>query len=117
VSSPEGGTQPLFRVRVRWTDPDSHARRTGRALVPAGTRRGDRVEVWLDSRGHGVEAPLTGTMVWQHTLTSGIWAMGGTTVLVLLVRVTVRRASERHHLAEWEREWERTEPEWRNRTP
>ncbi|MDQ0785523.1 hypothetical protein [Streptomyces sp. B3I8] len=117
VSSTEGGTQPLYRVRVRWTVPDSGARRTGRALVPAGTRQGDRAEVWLDRQGRGVEAPVTGTMVWQHTLTTGIWAMGGATAVVLLGRVTVRRASERHHMAEWEREWERTEPEWRNRTP
>jgi hypothetical protein len=117
VSSTEGGKQPLYRVEVRWTVPHSDTLRTGRALVPAGSRQGDRAEVWLDRQGHGVDPPMTNTMVWQHALTTGIWATGGAATVLLVGRLTVRRVGERHRMAEWEREWERTEPEWRNRTP
>ncbi|EGG43431.1 integral membrane protein [Streptomyces griseoaurantiacus M045] len=116
VTSAEGGKQPLYRVRIQWTAPDTGATHSGRALVPAGTRQGDRAQVWLDRQDRGVEAPMTDTMVWQHTLTTGIWATGGAATVVLLGKVVMRRVSERHRMAEWEREWERTEPEWRNRT-
>jgi hypothetical protein len=115
VPSAQSGRQPLYRVAVRWTDPDA-GKRTGQALVPAGSHRGDRTRVWLDAHGRGVDPPASDAAVWQHALTTGVWVTGGAVAVVLMGNLSVRKVGERHRLAEWEREWERTEPEWRNRT-
>jgi hypothetical protein len=68
--------------------------------------------VWLDSRGRNVAAPPDDMAVWQHAVTVGVCAAGGTAAVVLVGRVIGRRIALRHRLAEWEREWERTGPRW-----
>lgn len=113
--STEGGRQPLYPVKVRWTEPGKGAR-TALAEVPAGSRRGDRVEVWLDAEGRGVAPPPTDAAVWQHALAAGVWAAGGAAGAVLLGRAVIGRVAERHRMAEWEAEWARTGPGWGRRT-
>ncbi|WP_367325223.1 DUF3592 domain-containing protein [Streptomyces sp. HUAS ZL42] len=108
------GRQHSYRVTVRWTEPGIGARTTT-ARVPSGTRSGDVVDVWFDTRGRSVAAPMSGTAVWQHTLTMGVCAAGGAAAVVLLGHAVVRRVALRHRLEEWEREWARTEPEWTRR--
>lgn len=115
VPSAQGGKQPTYDVKVRWTDP-GRGTRTGEARVQAGLRRGDRTEVWLDARGDSVAAPITSAAIWQHTLSAGVWTAGGAVGLVLAVRFGVRRVAERHRMAEWADEWARTGPEWGRRT-
>ncbi|MFF6785130.1 hypothetical protein [Streptomyces sp. NPDC012510] len=109
-----GDKQPQYWVQARWTEPDGGSR-TGEARVQAGTERGDRADVWLDSAGRSVPAPPTDTAVWQHALAMGTWTTGGVVAVVLLGHFAVRRVATRHRLAEWEREWARTGPEWRHR--
>ncbi|MDX2676462.1 Rv1733c family protein [Streptomyces sp. NY05-11A] len=116
VPSVEGGSRQTVRVSVRWTPPGEHVR-TAAARVPAGTRQGDVVEVWFDDRGRSVAPPPNDTMVWQHALTMGTCAAGGTAAAVLLGHAVVRRVAMRHRLDEWEREWTRTEPQWTRRRP
>jgi hypothetical protein len=107
-------TERKQRVTVRWTDPDG-TRRTDTALVPAGTLRGERVDVWLDSAGRSVSPPTTGATIWQHTVTIGVCATAGAAGLVLLGHVLFRRVTTAHRLTEWEREWARVEPQWSRR--
>ncbi|MGW0842258.1 Rv1733c family protein [Streptomyces sp. NPDC002787] len=114
VPTVHGDKQPLHWVQARWTEPDGGSR-TGEARVPAGTERGDRADVWLDSAGRSVQAPPTDTAVWQHALAMGTCATGGVVGLVLLGHFAVRRVATRHRLAEWEREWARTGPDWGHR--
>ncbi|WP_329406770.1 hypothetical protein OG802_02655 [Streptomyces sp. NBC_00704] len=116
VPSVEGGRQQMVAVSVRWTPPGGHAR-TATARVPAGTHRGDVVDVWFDRHGRSVAPPPNDTMVWQHTLTLGICVAGGSAATVLLGHAAVRRVAMRHRLAEWEREWALTEPQWTRRRP
>ncbi len=111
----QGGKQPLYQVKVRWTEPGKGTRTTV-TEVPAGSRRGDHTEVWLDAKGHGVAPPPSDAAVWQHTLTAGVWAAGGVAGTVLLARAVLSRVAERHRMAEWEAEWARTGPDWRRRT-
>jgi hypothetical protein len=80
--------------------------------VPAGTRTGDSVSVWFDARGRSVAPPPDDTAVWQHAVTIGLVAAGGSAAAVLLVHAVERRIALRHRLAEWEREWARTGPRW-----
>lgn len=112
----EGVRQQMSTVAVRWTPPGEPPR-TATARVPAGTHAGEMVDVWFDTRGRNVEPPPNDTMVWQHTLTMGACAAGGTAVVVLLGHAVVRRVAMRHRLGEWEREWARTEPQWTRRRP
>ncbi|MGW5431101.1 Rv1733c family protein [Streptomyces sp. NPDC004059] len=100
-----------YRAHVRWTEPGKGTR-TAWARVPAGTRTGDTVPVWLDARGRGVAPPPDNAAVWQHTVTVGLVAAGGTAAIVLLGHAVERRIALRHRLAEWEREWARTGPRW-----
>jgi len=109
-----GGRQHLYRVRVLWTEPGAGAR-TATAHVPAGTRRGDAVDLWLDARGRTVAPPPGAAAVWQHTVVVGVCATGVTAGAVLLALTAVRRTVVRRRLAEWERAWARTEPEWTRR--
>ncbi|MER6632435.1 hypothetical protein ABT301_30160 [Streptomyces sp. NPDC000987] len=108
------GRQHAYRAAVRWTDPAGEVH-TARARVPAGTRRGDTVDVWLDSRGRTVPAPPSRGDVRQHSLAVGACAAAGTAALVLLGHAVVRRVALGRRLAEWERAWARTGPEWTRR--
>jgi hypothetical protein len=100
-----------YRAQVRWTEPGKGTR-TAVARVPAGTRAGDAVAVWFDSRGRSVPPPPSTAAVWQHTVTVGVCATGGAAGVVLLGHAVERRIALRHRLDEWEREWARTGPRW-----
>ncbi len=103
-----------YRAEVRWTEPGPQTR-TAVANVPAGTRAGDTVTVWFDSRGRAVAPPPNDVAVWQHTVAVGLGVGGGTATIVLLARAVERRVALRHRLAEWERAWARTGPAWTRR--
>ncbi|GAB2881550.1 hypothetical protein GCM10027074_57290 [Streptomyces deserti] len=114
LPSAQAGAQHAYRATVRWTEP-GEGERTAVARVPGDTRQGEKVDVWFDSRGRNVTPPVDGADVWQHTLTVGVCATGGAVAVVLLGHGVVRRAALSRRLAEWEREWARTEPEWSHR--
>ncbi len=85
------------------------------ARVPAGTRNGDTVDLWLDSQGRSVAPPADSRAIWQHTVTMGVCATGGAVAVILLGHMVVRHAAMRRRLAEWEQEWAATEPRWAGR--
>ncbi|MFS8199915.1 hypothetical protein ACLVWQ_14655 [Streptomyces sp. CWNU-52B] len=103
--------RPVQRVTVRWTGPGERAH-TGETRVSAATRVGDHRYVWLDDRDRIVPAPTSRTVVWQHTLAVGACGAGLAVAGVLAAHALVRRAATRRRMAEWEREWARTGPEW-----
>ncbi|MGW7821170.1 Rv1733c family protein [Streptomyces puniciscabiei] len=111
LSSEQSDRAYAYRAQVRWTEPGKGIR-TAWARVPAGTRTGDTVSVWFDARGRSVAPPPGAAAVWQHTVTVGLVAAGGSAALVLLGHAVERRIALRHRLAEWEREWARTGPRW-----
>ncbi|MFI5973349.1 hypothetical protein [Streptomyces sp. NPDC051452] len=111
LSSTMGDREHPFRAQVRWTEPGKGTRTTW-ARVPTGTRTGDTVSVWLDSRGRGVAPPPDDAAVWQHAITLGLGAAGGAAGVVLVGRAVERRIALRHRLTEWERAWARTGPRW-----
>ncbi|MEU6139828.1 hypothetical protein ABZ848_05625 [Streptomyces sp. NPDC047081] len=114
LPSVQGGREHSFRVDVRWTDPVTGTHTT-RARVPAGTGHGDTVDVWLDAQGRTVSPPPGQTQIWQHTVTIGTCAAGGTVAVVLLANAVIHRVTLGHRLTEWEAEWTRTEPLWTRR--
>ncbi|MFJ3718454.1 hypothetical protein [Streptomyces sp. NPDC090057] len=100
-----------YQAEVRWTEPGAGTR-TAVARVPAGSRAGDLVTVWFDTRGRAVAPPPNDVAVWQHTVTVGLCAAGGSAAVILLGYAVQRRAALRHRMDEWEREWARTGPRW-----
>lgn len=114
VPTAHGDRQPTYAVKARWTDPRGDTR-TGLARVPAGTRSGESAPVWLDARGRSVDPPPTSEAIWQHALAFGACTTAGAVAVVLAGNLLVRRIALRHRLAEWEREWARTGPEWGRR--
>ncbi|MFI2636034.1 hypothetical protein ACH5A2_37590 [Streptomyces collinus] len=114
LPSVQAGGQHVYRATVRWTEP-GEGTRTAKARVPADTRQGETVDVWFDDRGRNVLPPVDGAAVWQHTLTIGTCAAGGAVLVVLFGHFLVRRVALRHRLAEWDRAWARTEPQWTHR--
>ncbi|MFJ5733174.1 Rv1733c family protein [Streptomyces paradoxus] len=106
--------QHAYRATVRWSEP-GEGTRTATARVPADTRQGETVDVWFDDRGRNVLPPVDDSAVWQHTLTIGTCAAGGAVLVVLVGHFLVRRVALRHRLAEWDRAWARTEPQWTHR--
>ena len=110
----QSGREHPYRVDVRWSDPVTGTH-TATARVPSGTRHGDTVKVWFDSEGRPVAPPPGVSEIWQHTVSLGICAAGGTLALALLGGTLIRHTAHRNRLLEWERAWARTEPEWTRR--
>ena len=89
----EGGRNSAYRVAVRWTEPGGARAPGHRARARRAPHRGDMVDVWLDARGRSVAPPPDATAVWQHTVTLGMAAAGGTAAVVLLGHAVVRRVT------------------------
>ncbi|MFI8949637.1 hypothetical protein ACIGO6_24305 [Streptomyces sp. NPDC053750] len=114
LPSVEGIPQHSYRATVHWSTPDG-SERTTTARVPAGTRHGDTVHVWLDSRGRSVPPPADDSTVWQHSITIGAFTALGAALPILLAHCAVRRVALRRRMAEWDRDWALTEPQWTHR--
>ncbi|MFJ8193959.1 hypothetical protein ACIQ8D_30005 [Streptomyces sp. NPDC096094] len=114
LPSVQADGQHSYRATVRWSTPDG-AERSTTTRVPTGARHGDAVDVWLDSRGRSVPPPTDGSAVWQHTVTIGVCTTAGAALTVLLAHCAVRRVALRRRLAEWDRDWALTEPQWTHR--
>ncbi|GGL67473.1 hypothetical protein GCM10010095_60540 [Streptomyces anthocyanicus] len=114
LSTGELGGQHTYRATVHWKAPDGTEKSTT-ARVPADTRHGDTVDVWLDSRGQSVPPPSDSAEIWQHSATIGSFTTIGTVLTVLLAHRAVRAVAMRHRMAEWDRDWALTEPQWSHR--
>lgn len=114
LPSVQAGGQHSFRATVRWSTPDGTAKSTT-ARVPANTRHGDTVDIWLDARGRSAPAPADDAAIRQRGITIGALTTLGAALAVLLAHRAVRRAALRHRLAEWDRDWALTEPRWTRR--
>ncbi|MEW2412857.1 hypothetical protein AB0953_03875 [Streptomyces sp. NPDC046866] len=88
---------------------------TGTVAVPAKTRKGDTVRVWVDDRGN-VAAPPPGRAE-LVTESLGLGAAAATAILLasgVLLRVGLRIVDARTARA-WESEWADVEPVWTGR--
>ncbi|SNS10886.1 hypothetical protein SAMN04488107_1408 [Geodermatophilus saharensis] len=94
-----------------WTAPDGSSGED-EVRVPAGTRAGDTVRIWLDADGRRTGAPLSETGV---RVTA---AVAGTVTALLLaasavtLHAAVRALLDRARSRRWAREWAEVEPVW-----
>lgn len=106
--------RPVSVAAVTWRDP-AHRVHTGSLPVPAATRRGDTVRLWIDDDGNAASAPpgAAETALNAIGLGAGASAVG---VLAAGAFVGARlRSIDRHSARAWEREWESVEPRWSGR--
>jgi hypothetical protein len=98
---------------VRWTAPDGTVHKDRAKVVP-GAPAGTSVTVWADRANRMVSPPATASEALLQTVLAGVLVaqVAGTTVWAggRLVRARLVR----RRLAEWDAEWRRVEPEWRN---
>ncbi|ATL32238.1 hypothetical protein [Streptomyces formicae] len=105
------GSRTTYPVEVRWTGPGG-AVHTAVARVESGATAGSRTDVWLDARGKGTTAPMGEDVQWGTAIAVGgagsfvVWMSAGG------VWLTVRAVTHRRRMAEWERAWARTGPQW-----
>ncbi|UQW99840.1 hypothetical protein [Streptomyces sp. RerS4] len=107
-------SRPVTVATATWHYP-SRRPHTETIPVPAGTRNGDTVRVWVDDNGSAAAAPpsqadiaLNAVAIGTGTL-AGIVLAGGALVAVRLRIVDARSARA------WESEWAGIEPLWSGR--
>lgn len=100
---------------IRWTGPDGTAH-TGRAKVVPGITAGSRITVWADGRGHMVAKPLGTTESWLQAAVTGILVAPAAGAAIWSTGRLLCGHLMRRRLAEWEEEWKRVGPVWRNRS-
>ncbi|WP_327279867.1 MULTISPECIES: hypothetical protein [unclassified Streptomyces] len=107
-------TRPLLVAPATWQD-RSHRVHTESVPVPAETRKGGTVRLWVDDNGNAATEPPGAPDVALNAMGQGT----GASALVVLVAgafVYARlRGVDRHSARAWESEWEKVEPQWSGR--
>ena len=98
-------------ARARWTAPDGTARR-GYVVVPAGTRAGGTVRIWVDRAGWQTGPPLRPDQVTGQTVLAMVIAPLMLGALVVCAGALGLQAVDRRRLAAWDAEWQTTGPRW-----
>ena len=101
------------RVKVGWTDPAGWPHE-GSMSMPAGTRAGTPVTIWLDNSGAIAPPPRTASD--SNAMGGAIGlsaAMISWLVLAGLTRLAVALL-DRRRIRDWEREWAHVAPRWRH---
>ncbi|MGW3652893.1 Rv1733c family protein [Streptomyces sp. NPDC000878] len=100
-------------AQVRWTTVDG-VTHTARTKVEPEATAGTRVTAWADSTGALVAEPPTATEAKLEVVGTGLLVASGTGSAVLAGGWLVRKGLLRRRLVEWDAEWKRVGPQWRN---
>ncbi|MFE6690949.1 hypothetical protein ACFVFQ_31320 [Streptomyces sp. NPDC057743] len=100
-------------AKVRWVA-RGHTPRTGETAVAPGARVGDRAPVWLDRHGALVRDPGSPTDTMAMGTVVGIAAGCGAGLLIFSVDKIGVCVLDRRRSAQWEREWETLDAQWRH---
>ncbi|MBZ9599457.1 hypothetical protein K7B06_30870 [Streptomyces erythrochromogenes] len=113
-TGPRPGERPIVVAPVTWQYPDGR-RHADTVPVPAQTRKGDTVRVWVDDRGDAATAPPVTADLAMRAFGLGTVVFAGIALLAgALVRLGIRFVDARSARA-WESEWEDVEPVWTGR--
>jgi hypothetical protein len=113
VTAP-GTTLPRLLAEVTWTDADG-VPGTGPALVPAGTRAGQPVTIWLDRAGRPVAEPLDESAAVVAAIAGGAVVLLAGAVVLGFCWVGARSGIAVLNARGWDREWAQVEPQWTGR--
>jgi hypothetical protein len=107
-------TVSIVQARVRWHAPDSTTRYTY-LVVPAGTRAGTRVPVWVDRAGNLTTAPMDPVSIGDSALVVAIAVTVGLPLTVVALHYGLCFGLDVHRRRRWGQDWARVEREWRAR--
>ncbi|MGZ9929197.1 Rv1733c family protein [Streptomyces sp. NC-S4] len=109
------GSPPITVATATWHYP-AHRTHTATVGVPAATRSGDTVRVWVDDNGRVATGPPDPARVALDAAAVGAGALAGT-VLVGGAVVAVRlRVVDARCARAWDSEWAGVEPLWSGRS-
>ncbi|MDH6623100.1 plastocyanin [Streptomyces sp. LBL] len=100
-------------AKVRWTTADG-VTHTAKTKAEPGAAAGTRVTAWADSTGNLVSKPPTVAQAKLEAVGTGLLVVSGAGSTALAGGWLVRRRLLRRRLAEWDAEWKRVGPQWRN---
>lgn len=100
-------------VTVRWTDAVGSVHQTQAKVLP-GAPAGTRLTVWTDNADRVVAEPLGGTEAALQAALTGILVGPLAAGAIWAGGRLLRAALVRRRLTEWDEEWKRVGPEWRN---
>ncbi|MFD5412529.1 Rv1733c family protein [Streptomyces nojiriensis] len=105
---------PFTVATATWSYP-AHRTHTAPVRVPAATRSGDTIRVWVDDDGRAADAPPDQAHIALNAAAAGAGALTGI-VLVGGALVTVRlRIVDARSARAWASEWAGIEPLWSGR--
>ncbi|WP_438290504.1 Rv1733c family protein [Streptomyces sp. HUAS TT7] len=111
ASTDGAATRQVSPVAVRWTTSDGRTV-TGNVKMPEGTRSGSPTDIWVDTHDRTTTAPRSSSDsraqamgVGGVTTTAAGLAVGG-------LWLAFRSTANRRRMAEWERDWAVTGPQW-----
>ncbi|MFD7165212.1 Rv1733c family protein [Streptomyces violascens] len=111
ASTDGAASRSTFPATVRWTTPDGRTV-TGTVKMPEGTRSGTPTMIWADAHDKVTTAPANSSAIWTQSAVIGSASAAGTGLVVGGVWLVVRYTARRRRMAEWERGWAATGPEW-----
>ncbi|MGW5653892.1 Rv1733c family protein [Streptomyces humi] len=103
----------LTWATVRWTAADGSVH-TGRAKVVPSATAGTPVQVWASRGGRLVGAPASEAESALEAVAAGVLVGQSTSFVVYGGGLLVRRRLLSRRLAEWDDEWRRVGPQWRD---
>lgn len=101
-------------VPASWPGPDGK-QLTGDISVPAGSKAGSSVKVWVDGAGRITSPPLRSSQVRRAALLSAIAAPACLGLALLGLWGVAHQVIERRRLAGWDADWRVTGPQWTRR--
>jgi hypothetical protein len=103
--------QNTVPVPARWFGPRGQAR-SGEVSVPAGSRAGHTVQVWVDSSGQVTGPPLLGAELARRVVGAEVLAPLALGVVLVCLACVVRWLLNRRRLRDWEADWASIGPRW-----
>ena len=94
-----------------WTGP-AGADEKGILTVPAGTKAGSTVPIWLDQHGHRMPRPLSDSDIMGRSVSHAVVTLLLLSLLEVGAYASLRQALDRSRSRRWAAEWASVEPRW-----
>ncbi|MFI5640035.1 hypothetical protein ACIA8H_21825 [Streptomyces goshikiensis] len=113
-AGPEPSTRPVPVAPATWRD-TLHRVHKATVPVPASTRNGDTIRLWVDDQGNASTAPPGTALIALNAIsfgagTSAVIALAAGAAVYARLRIVDGRSAQA-----WESEWESVEPRWSGR--
>jgi hypothetical protein len=107
---------PKVRVAIMWTGPYG-VEREGHVAVPAGTRAGEVVHIWIDGEGRPTLRPLSEGDVTARSIGVAMLTYLCLALVACGLYLAFRTTLDRGRLRRWDADWAVVEPVWTRTVP